>query len=202
MFHCLPTEDHIDIGGGSVENGTPHTLARIPLRWMIRECFKTNTGIMFSAEGLRSVGLDPASLYPIVQPRQPRLAAGDAFIQRIPKSVAPAPATEPVYMSEEEHERLDAVAPIYDQLDLAWFWWLLEYFPMRQSHQKSDNTWVKEYCWNRGQGRHVPKQGKGTVKVHRSVQIRMEAKYEDGNTYEPKAKFTKALELGNVVWVD
>ena len=38
----------VDTGGGSVRNGTRHTLARIPLRWMIRQCFLANTGIQFT----------------------------------------------------------------------------------------------------------------------------------------------------------
>ncbi|KAF9466841.1 hypothetical protein BDZ94DRAFT_1295336 [Collybia nuda] len=208
---------HCDVGGGSVDNGTPHTLARIPLRWMIRECFKAETGIMFHADGLRNLGIDPVNLYPIVQQRPDRLAANGAFIQHIPpKTKVPKPvatdenlhvntnggAGEVTFMSEEEHERLDALSPIYDQLELAWFWWLLEYFPMKQSHQRDDNTWKKEYSFNRGQGRHVPKQKKGIVKIHRSVQTRMEAMYESGKVYESKASFADALKLGNVMWID
>lgn len=46
-----------DVGGGSVPNGTRHSLARIPLRWMIRECFRCNTGIIFDAAQLQAVGL-------------------------------------------------------------------------------------------------------------------------------------------------
>ncbi|KAI0347618.1 hypothetical protein BDW22DRAFT_4266 [Trametopsis cervina] len=60
---------HCDVGGGSVSNDTRHNLARIPLRWMIRQCFLAKTGILFHAELLRSVGLDPAMLYPVVQAR-------------------------------------------------------------------------------------------------------------------------------------
>jgi hypothetical protein len=36
-----------DVGGGSVVNGTRNSLARIPLRWMVQQCFIANTGIMF-----------------------------------------------------------------------------------------------------------------------------------------------------------
>ena len=50
---------------------TRHTLARIPLRWMIRQCFLTGTGIQFHTDLLRTVGLDPVALYPFVQPRPP-----------------------------------------------------------------------------------------------------------------------------------
>jgi len=71
---------HCDVGGGSVSNETPHSLARISLRWMIRECFKTGTGIMFDAQGLKEVGLDPATLYPFVTPRPPPLPIGSACI--------------------------------------------------------------------------------------------------------------------------
>ncbi|KAL5514281.1 hypothetical protein ACEPAG_2369 [Sanghuangporus baumii] len=57
---------HCDVGGGSVPNSTPNSLARIPLRWMIRECFLARTGIQFEAESLKALGLVPASLYPRV----------------------------------------------------------------------------------------------------------------------------------------
>ena len=53
-----------DIGGGSVLNKTRNSLARIPLRWMIRECFKAGTGIMFHRATLYKVGLDPDTLRP------------------------------------------------------------------------------------------------------------------------------------------
>ncbi|TFK54187.1 hypothetical protein OE88DRAFT_1675662 [Heliocybe sulcata] len=50
---------HCDVGGGSVRNSERHSLARIPLRWMIRECFLANTGMIFDAKKLRDVaGLD------------------------------------------------------------------------------------------------------------------------------------------------
>ncbi|KAI0078127.1 hypothetical protein K474DRAFT_1771218 [Panus rudis PR-1116 ss-1] len=49
---------HTDVGGGSVRNDTPNTLARIPLRWMIRECFRCNTGIIFDAVMLHQLGLN------------------------------------------------------------------------------------------------------------------------------------------------
>ena len=40
-----------------MHNNTTHALARIPLRWIIRECFRCNTGIMFDAPMLQQVGL-------------------------------------------------------------------------------------------------------------------------------------------------
>lgn len=65
---------HCDVGGGSVRNGTRNSLNRIPLRWMIRQCFETNTGIIFDKDMLKSmVGIDADMLYPEVKPRPPRL---------------------------------------------------------------------------------------------------------------------------------
>lgn len=47
----------LDVGGGSVRNDTPSALSRIPLRWMIRQCFQCNTGIIFDAIMLQQLGL-------------------------------------------------------------------------------------------------------------------------------------------------
>ena len=42
-----------------MKNGRRHSLARIPLRWMIRECFNLGTGIIFDAHMLHhEIGLD------------------------------------------------------------------------------------------------------------------------------------------------
>ncbi|KAG6916803.1 hypothetical protein DXG01_005268 [Tephrocybe rancida] len=198
---------HTDVGGGSVDNGTPNTLARISLRWMIRECFKADTGIMFISESLKPVGLDPASLYPYVQQRPPPLLSSGAHIQSIPKVVPKPPqpgeaATPAATKTEEDHELLDAMSPIYDQLDLKWAWWVLELFPMKQRYQKGDASWNSYIGANLGRGRFIPKQKKRVIKVHRSVKQRMDAQYPDGKKYTPKASFETALALGNVEWVE
>ena len=53
-------------------NDTRHTLARIPLRWMIRECFQANTGIIFDAHALKhEIGLDMGESGPT--PKAPEL---------------------------------------------------------------------------------------------------------------------------------
>ncbi|KAF8579614.1 hypothetical protein K439DRAFT_1648435 [Ramaria rubella] len=67
---------HCD-AGGSVPNDTPAALAFISLHWMICECFKTHTGIMFDVLWLRAVGLEPATLYPVVLPWWPHLPVAD-----------------------------------------------------------------------------------------------------------------------------
>ncbi|KAG5643159.1 hypothetical protein DXG03_001489 [Asterophora parasitica] len=197
---------HCDVGGGSVENETPHSLARIALRWMVRECFKTKTGILFMADGLRNIGLDPGTLYPEVQPRPPVAPIGQARIQDIPSSSKRAPLStspsQPISpLTEEEHDVLDALAPIYDQLQIKWwFWWFLELLPQHQRYQLDDKTWETKLRSNLGAARHIPKQRKGIVRIHRSVKQRMEAQHVDGKKYQPKASFQKALHLGHVVW--
>lgn len=195
---------HCDIGGGSVPNDTPHSLARIPLRWMIRECFKANTGIMFMSNGLRRAGIDPVSLFPHVLTRPPPLPVTNNFIQRIPQSPPKEIADDltELHMSEEEHELRDAMSPIYDQLDLKKFWWILEFFPIKQRYQQSNNEWITYLGMNLGGGRIIPGQKKNPVKVHRSVRMRMEAQTEDGKRYIPKALFETAKEYGKLEWVD
>jgi len=56
---------HADIGGGAVPNETRHMLSRIPLRWMIRQCFECDTGILFDTAALAEQGLDIDTLWPV-----------------------------------------------------------------------------------------------------------------------------------------
>ena len=166
-----------DVGGGSVDNSSRHNLARIPLRWMIRQCFLGNTGIRFHAPLLAAVGLDPASLYPVVKPRPPAIfyAPPPSVVTEPPES--PTSATRlhdttktlvnfadvttngtsnppltlgygnvPLHtvMSEEEEDLADALCPIYDQLKIAPYWWVLELLPMTLKTQRDDdNEWVR-----------------------------------------------------------
>ncbi|KAF8066478.1 hypothetical protein FPV67DRAFT_1494951 [Lyophyllum atratum] len=215
---------HCDVGGGSVKNGVLHSLARIPLRWMVRECFKAKTGIVFTCEGLREIGLDPTSLYdpsvPFddqeVRDRPPALPIDGMYVQRIPPNPKKLPKPErkkakqerkkqriaEQSFSEEEHERLDALSPIYDQLKLSPMWWLLEYLPLTQRYQQDDNTWVTRRRLNRGKPRVIPHQEKNEVLVHRSVKMRMDAQYEDGEKYVPQASFEEARKRGLLRFVD
>ncbi|KAF8810983.1 hypothetical protein BYT27DRAFT_7134432 [Phlegmacium glaucopus] len=209
---------HGDVGGGCVENGMKPCLARIPLRWMIRECFKTNSGILFNIEGMKDIGLDPASLYPVVLPRPPAIPIEplslnpQLCIAEVPKQ-KPKPTTTneipttiqqvaPLQVqaqTEEEADLLDSLAPLHDQLVLKWIWWILEFTPMKHRFQRKDNKWISKWLgWNFGSGRYIPRHMSGGVRVHRSVKTRMDAEYKDGRKYWPKA----TLELKNVIWVD
>ncbi|KAH7911623.1 hypothetical protein BJ138DRAFT_1006185 [Hygrophoropsis aurantiaca] len=181
---------HCDVGGGSVKNGTRNSLARIPLRWMIRECFKAKSGILFHGEMFKSIGLDPDSVFPEVKERPPPIFQDPS----IPRTRAP---NDPRYdtseakefVSEEEEDLADVLSPIYDQLVLAKGWWFLEMTPQKQHYQREEGTsWVEDWTINMGSGRHVRRQKKDGVKIHRSVKIRMEADGLLGGKYWPKAK--------------
>ncbi|KAH8118157.1 hypothetical protein DFH11DRAFT_1687160 [Phellopilus nigrolimitatus] len=305
---------HCDVGGGSVSNNTPSSLARISLRWMIRECFLARTGIQFEADKLIDLGLDPMTLYPRVlrRPQDPvppplppkdliqKNADGGKAKQESSKRAMESPSDgKPVRVSEkavegvktgnadasaeapnkshrrpngisldgtlveydggedapdvkieaasvidlsektpshagDDHNALhgmptlgpntggathpphapamsattstasmfmafeagaeerDAHSPVYDQLKLAKWWWLLEYLPIRERVQRADGTWKKKWRINRGRARVVPQDE--PLKVHRSVKMRMDAK---DLKYAPRVKFAK-----EPVWVD
>lgn len=122
----------LDVGGGSVGNDVEHNLARIPLRWMIRQCFLTNTGILFNSAGIRKIGLDPAALYPKVLERPPALY------------VPPSDVKKDTPLTEEEHDAIDALCPMYDELRRKYIWWLLEMIPARWWVRTEENKWLNE----------------------------------------------------------
>ncbi|KAJ2925169.1 hypothetical protein H1R20_g11915, partial [Candolleomyces eurysporus] len=123
---------HSDVGGGSVRNRTRHSLARIPLRWMVREIFKANAGILFFTDRLYEIGLDPSTIYPEVVVRPDPLRAEEHNEDHKIRGPSHPPETGPVNMllSEEHEELMDALSPIYDQLDLKRWWWILEVLPV------------------------------------------------------------------------
>ncbi|KAF9259355.1 hypothetical protein L218DRAFT_1003914 [Marasmius fiardii PR-910] len=203
---------HTDVGGGAVSNETRNSLARIPLRWMIRQCFLLNTGIMFHREMLRLVGIDPSTLYPLVQPRPPlssttinRSTLLDPTRQRRPTTSSTLTQNSRVakfledFVNEEEEDVKDALSPLHDMLVKKPGWWILEVIPQRLKYQNEDDySWMEKMWSNWGRARDVPH--KHGVNVHRSVKIRMEAEAEALKTkekYVPKPKWSF-----DPVWVD
>ncbi|CAE6409073.1 unnamed protein product [Rhizoctonia solani] len=285
---------HTDVGGGSVKNGERYSLARIALRWMVRQCFKCDTGIMFHSNQLEDIGISPETLWPKVLPRPPAITSLD----QIPKSVPPTPPllerqSDPVlpaysrdplpdstndpkfnaghpgfkdaakldindprnpnakkyvpydsitdrehtqlsrkvkeeepyiplwgrrlghelrdlgpgsreprepFINEEVEDLKDAVCPIYDQLSLNWWWWILEFVPVKQVWRKKDRSWRRFFAINFGGPRVIKNQKRNGVNVHRTVQIRMQANVDnDGKpfSYSPRAH----LKLKRVKWL-
>ncbi|PBK90885.1 hypothetical protein ARMGADRAFT_1014186 [Armillaria gallica] len=205
---------HGDVGGGSVKNWTRYSLSRIPLRWMIRECFKAGTGIMFDSQRLRLIGIDPATLYPSVMPRPPALSVVSAVIptgetktpllQRIISMfrrqgqtfAQEASIEDPPIGTEEEEELRDALSPIHDQLKLSKSWWILELIPLEFRQQLGNGKWVSWFGLNLGRPREIPNSS-SNVKVHRTVRMRMEACHEHNRRkYKPRTDFK------NPLWID
>ncbi|KAH8987362.1 hypothetical protein EDB86DRAFT_2808911 [Lactarius hatsudake] len=202
---------HCDVGGGSVPNGTRNSLARIPLRWMIRECFRANTGIQFYRESFKEIGLDPETLInpnKLFAPRPPALTPSAAQVAQVQTSahfaeptdgtlvtdqVQASPTAATTFQTEEIEELADALSPTYDQLKLSKKWWLLEVIPMQHRVQDRRNcTWKYFWKMNLGAGRTVPEpipENGEKIYVHRSVKIRMEAEGLKDGKYVPKAKF-------------
>lgn len=50
---------------------------------------------------------------------------------------------------EDEEDRKDALQREYDQLQAAWYWWILEFMPLRERVRRPDGTWKKKwwYVW-------------------------------------------------------
>lgn len=138
----------LDVGGGAVTNGTRNALSRIPLRWMIRQCFLANTGIMFHGQRLKEIGLDSDSLYPHVRVRPPPITIDKLEKSKVESQirgtltlVKPADAQ----FTEEEEDLADALSPIHDQLDVSRSWWILEILPMKQRIQQKDGAWKWQF---------------------------------------------------------
>ncbi|KAG6876661.1 hypothetical protein C0993_001437 [Termitomyces sp. T159_Od127] len=206
MEHATDVEEvwfagcHCDVGGGAVRNEVRNSLARIPLRWMVRQCFLLKTGILFYKEMFKVIGMDPNSVYPVVKPRPPPVTALSTphsaevrYLSVIGENQTIVDVSD--FVSEEEEDLADALSPINDMLRIAKTWWLLEYLPQKIKYQGDDDIWVNELMINRGHGRVIPRQQSG-IKVHRSVKLRME---HGGMNYVPRAMWNKDIEPE---WID
>ena len=131
-------------------------MPRIPLRWMIRQCFLANTGIQFYRETFKHIGLDPTTLFPFVTTRPPAMETSASCVAEATASTycpdpglvtlndqaQASPTAACTFKSENHEELLDALSPLYDQLELSKAWWILEILPLR--HLVQDR---KEMSW-------------------------------------------------------
>ena len=120
---------------------------------------QNKSGIIFKTEMLREIGIDPHTLYPDVRARPPALfdEAKSQYIERptstslfesigslFRSSEAKRRAKEaekenkPPFISEEEEELRDSLSPKFDQLKLAWLWWILEVLPVSMTSQNNN----------------------------------------------------------------
>ncbi|KAI3606442.1 hypothetical protein WG66_009550 [Moniliophthora roreri] len=223
---------HCDVGGGSVKNDTKKSLARIPLRWMIRECFDRDSGIMFNAKLLKErLGMEPSELYPIVKDRpdplkidaradiiEPREDLEPGFFSRVSKFLGfgreqkiqdsnghlscSSETTLGRVLPDHELDHADLLCPIYDQLSMKW--WLWGILEVMPLLRKSPGSIRMRLGINWGHGRVIPEpQGGGKVLVHRSVEARMKAKDMLGKRYRPAAENWQYLKNNDKIkWVN
>lgn len=125
---------------------------------MIRQCFLANTGIQFYRKAFKHIGLDPATLFPFVTIRPPALETSASCVAEAKASTycpdphrvtlndqaQASPIAACTFKSEDHEELLDALSPLYDQLELSKAWWILEIIPLR--HLVQDR---KELSWKR-----------------------------------------------------
>lgn len=169
---------HADVGGGAVRNETRHVLARIPLRWMIRETFRCNTGILYKRDALAETGLDVPSLWPKVQTRlRPAVGPSPKILELSKHSELPALTRRPHALKhftahgnldyptsagdadllpEQVEDYFDCLAPMNDQLVQARGWWMGEFWPVKIRVQNLFNDdWTKRTTMNLGRYRAV-----------------------------------------------
>jgi hypothetical protein len=140
------TNHATDVGGGSVTNDARNSLARIPLRWMVREIFKAEVGILFHREMFKDIGMDPETLYPHVRERpnimyhQPLCtsthSSPSSMVQNPPKLADPTDIYSD-FESEELEDVADATSLKNDELCRNPLWWILEVIPQQVFYQES-----------------------------------------------------------------
>ncbi|RXW15252.1 hypothetical protein EST38_g10607 [Candolleomyces aberdarensis] len=171
------TGTHADVGGGMTAEQV--RLSRISLAWMIKECQKTNSGILFDDAAIEGLGIDPKTF---------KLLRGKAA------------ETSLSFDTNDDHNQWGYWgAKMFDQLIAAPAWWLLEVIPLIHTyyHQGQKKRYISR---NFGRGRYMYPPIEGTIKVHRSVKHRIEG-WKDGTTYGPKIQnFDEILE--HIEWVE
>jgi hypothetical protein len=167
---------HADVGGGAVKNEERHKLSQIPLRWMFRQCFECDTGILFDTVQLARQGIDVDTLYPVYKERlRPVVGPPPALMERYEKGtlkplkqrstflnlsddiIDDAPTAEDlqyILPDESTEDYFDAKARINDQLVDAKGWWVLEFWPIKvRVVAKGGEGWEKKVSLNLGRYR-------------------------------------------------
>jgi uncharacterized protein (DUF2235 family) len=193
---------HADVGGGSELNHKRHMLSRIPLRWMIRQCFECDTGILFSSGALAEAGIDLSTVWPIYQrPKPPVVGPSPNMVEQYEAGNLPPLQRrstalgvdrprkdssrtllndferrrfEADLLPEQVEDHFDSLAPINDQLELAKGWWILEFWPVKvRVQKKNSDEWDKVVRMNMGRFRAIQET---EPKMHWTVQSRMNEK--------------------------
>lgn len=171
--------DHCDIGGGWVSNSTPHSVANIPLKWMIQEIIESGCGIKLNENCLRNTfGIDTT------------LAEAQYFgLSEVLDNQEDLAISQANDKSTTQYATVDAMQQIHDTLHTHPFWWILELFPNVVSWQSSSGSWRSRAQIHFGRGRYVNRIGQ--LYFHESVRTRMAlAGYRPRANYSPdRVKF-------------
>lgn len=189
--------DHADIGGGAVANDERHKLAQIPLRWMIRQTFEANTGIIFKTKVLAEFGLDVHTLWPKYERLSaPHHGPAPRILEKYeanlpPKSIRRSKLVpidkhedgEPFYhlrshededwTPEQVEDFYDAMSPLHDQLVVAPVWWILEFWPVQYKVPTAPGEVLIRTGMNLGRYRGIEDR---EPNLHWTVQHRMQHK--------------------------
>jgi len=183
---------HSDVGGGAVADNVTHSLADIPLHWMIRQVVLSEVGILFDADALGRENLDISAI----------LKAGDGQTYgTVLASTSPGETTVDESANTEgggpsgselrERQQLDADAltPLHDELKLNIVWWILEMMPMEYSWQDLLGKWHRKWGFNFGRGRVIHED-------HPYFHITVKERIKDAALkYYPNARWTKGQEV-------
>ncbi|KIK27504.1 hypothetical protein PISMIDRAFT_28089 [Pisolithus microcarpus 441] len=162
---------HGDVGGGNVPNDEKVSLAQIPLRWMIEQVIASGCGVLFKDEGLKDLGI---TVQPVpAQAGKEAVAVASDVKPCDVKDLAPTsnspPGPSPTGVADPEFE--DAIAPLYDKLQITKAWWLLEIIPLPWSWQDDNGKWHGRWGIHLGKGRVIPYH---RPIFHHTVKLRMD----------------------------
>ncbi|KAL4073212.1 hypothetical protein V8B97DRAFT_198361 [Scleroderma yunnanense] len=174
---------HGDIGGGNVEDDVKVSLAQITLRWMIEQIIGSSCGILFDDEEMKNFGITmPGQVTGNGTTLDSPVAKEPGTVSTLPKSDVNGSSgltTKPIPSSDPEFE--DAIAQLFDSLQIQKAWWLLEIVPLPWSWQDDDNVWHVKWSIHLGKGRIIPYKH---PKFHHTVKLRMDYKLLN---YKPRA---------------
>ncbi|KAH9010783.1 hypothetical protein EDB84DRAFT_1541996 [Lactarius hengduanensis] len=165
---------HNDVGGGSTPDSVGHSLANIPLRWMVQEVMRADCGIQFDFDAFARWNI------PVTFGRDPYPSTSDTGTPS-QDSGNGGSGTEGSVTENDRADSLDIVQPIHDDLGAAPVWWLLEIIPTLFAYQNAQDS------LHLGRGRYVPPK----PLFHESVKTRMQ---DPKLSYKPRAVYARGTE--------
>ncbi|KAI9508360.1 hypothetical protein F5148DRAFT_918894 [Russula earlei] len=164
---------HSDVGGGSALDKDGHSLANIPLRWMVEQAVNADCGILFHWDAFDRWHI-PSSIGSHVY-KSLRCGEGAAATEDGPNRKI------------NQQDAQDAVRPIHDELKRIPLWWILEFLPLSFTYQNQQGNLATSFFPNFGRGRWVPP----SPLFHTSVKIRRD---DLKLKYKPRASYKKGTE--------